>query len=438
LLCALALSFAQPVVSHAQANPFEAFVQTMTAPARYRGPTVPFPPPGPRPLTAGWVLRSSSYPLSVHAPAAAPYIRVERALRALEFAYAWADAHGWPLPFPDAGAGGSADFDLYLAPAATAPAYARLDAPLSYTDLDAATTYAVLDPDVADAALDRCALAALIHAGLLGHDPPEVMRDSALRATAAFAAYQALGELGCDDARAESQAAPFMGATGSSDEQVTSLALMLVMMSERHDHGSGTFVRGAWELARQHSQSPSEQHVLPTFWQALAAALDRAGESLDQAAEEFALARYTAPRAHDDPSLLPLSAAAQVPVRVAPAYAALPRHLPEHEPGLGTYGSAYTRIDVSGAPRDSRLQVWLTGDPTTRWSLIAVRFDAGGRELGRVAAPARRVPQSYVPIELTPDTHDVLLTVIALPFALPGDTEEEDEADGSFRLVLGK
>ena len=427
---------ARPTVSHAQSNPFEAFVRTMTAPARYRGPTAPFPSPVERPSPQGWVLRSERFPLSAHADAGTSLARVTRALRALEFAYEWADAHGWPLPFPDAGAGGSADFDLYLTTKHGAPlASARVEAPLDWTALDASTTYALVDAGVPNAALEPCAVAALVHAGLLAHDPAEAANDGALRATAAFASFQATGELGCDDARVESQRAPFMGAVGSHDEQVTSLAMLLAMLSARHDKGTGAFVRGVWELARQHSASPGALHRTPNFWQALSAALERAGESLDQAVEEFALARYTAP-AHATP-LPALPRTAEVPVRDAPAFALLPKHLPEHEPGLGTYGSAYTRVNVSDAPRGARLDVWLTGDPTTRWSLVGVRLGADGKELGRVAAPARRVPQSYLPVELTPDTREVLLAVIALPFGLPDETAAEDSAEGSFRLVLG-
>jgi hypothetical protein len=436
---ALALVIARPAVSHAEASPFEAFVQTMTAPARYRGPTLAFPPPADRPLAAGagWTLRSARYALSVHAPAATPHARVARALHALEAAYEWANAHGWPLPFPDAGAGGSADFDVYLGPAPRALADARLDAPIDFGALDAASTYGLLDDTIADAALEPCAIAALIHAGLLGHDPAELAHETPLRASAAFAAWQATGLLGCEDARDASQMQAQRGATGSRDEQVASLALLLAMLSARHDKGSGAFVRGAWELARKHSQSPNALHARPSFWQALAAALDRAGESLDDAAVEFALERYAAPGRHD--ARLPaLTSAAKVPVHVAPAYAALPKHLPEREPGLGTYGSAYARVDVGGAAGAARLRVWLSGDPTTRWSLTAVRLDASGRELGRVTAPPRRVPQSYLPIELSPDTHDVLLVVVALPFDLPGDTAEEDTADGTFKLILDR
>jgi hypothetical protein len=32
----------------------------------------------------------------------------------------------------------------------------------------------------------------------------------------------------------------------------------------------------------------------------------------------------------------------------------------------------------------------------------------------------------------------VLLVVVALPFDLPGDTAEEDTADGTFKLILDR
>jgi hypothetical protein len=124
-----------------------------------------------------------------------------------------------------------------------------------------------------------------------------------------------------------------------------------------------------------------------------------------------------------------------VPVLDAPAWNALPKHVPPREPGLRAYGSAYSRVDVRAAPAQSRLHVWLRGDPQARWSLVAVRLDAQGRELARIAAPPRRVPQSYLPVELTQDTADVLLVVTALPYRAPAEADP-DAPPPTFRLIL--
>jgi hypothetical protein len=403
-------------------------------PSRYHGPTVAFPETAPRPmLPGGMSVRSADWPLEVHAAAGVSRARTQRALRALQHAYAWARAQQWPLPFPDGGLGGDTAFDLYFAPDGARAADAGADGPIAWSALDAASTFAWLDSGVADAALERCALFALLQAGLLANDPAEA--EGVRAAGAAFATWLATGELGCDDARVEAQRAPQLGAVGGRDEQVASLAMWLAMLSRRHDAGSGSFVRGVFELARQRSTSANALHAIPDFWQALAAALAKAGESLDGSAEEFAVERYFATADARASSLPPLPPSARVPVLDAPAWNALPKHLPPREPGLYEYGSAYTRVDVRAAPAGSRLHVWLRGDAQARWSLVAVRLDAQGREQARVAAPPRRVPQSYLPVELTPDTADVLLVVTALPYRVPGEAAPDDPPP-SFRLIL--
>jgi hypothetical protein len=433
------LTMVTPIGARADENPFEAWAKLVTTPSLYRGPTVSFPLPSARPELDGWVLRSERFPVSVHLAPSAPRARAERALSAIEAAYEWASEHGWALPYPDGGYGGSADFDVYLADDRTTLASAAVDAPLAWTALDAATSYAVMDSSVSDAALVPCAVSALVQAGLLAHDPAEAAHAGERAASAAFATWQATGELGCDDARTEAQRAANLGAVGTREEQIVSLAMLLAMLSQRHDGGSGAFVRGIWELAEQHSASANALHETPDFWQALAAALERAGDSLDQAASEFAFARYAAGERTRDGALPPMPPSAKVPVLQAPAFDALPKHLPAHAPGLGTYGSAYASVDVSRAPAGAQLHVWLRGDPGARWSLMTVRLDARGRELGRVAAPARRVPDSYVPLELTADTHDVLLVVTALPWRLPDQSTEEDAlAKSTFRLILDR
>lgn len=433
-LCTL-IALSGAARAHAQENPIEDWARSIEMqPARYHGPVVTFPETPPRPvLEGGTSVRSWDWPLEVQAAAGVSRARTQRALRALEHAYAWTRAQQWPLPFPDGGYGGDAAFDLYFAPDGERTAQAGADGPIAWSALDAASTYALLDSGLPDAALERCALFALLQAGLLGNDPAET--EDVRAAGAAFATWLATGELGCDDARAEAQHAPQLGAVGERDEQIATLAMWLAMLSRRHDAGSGSFVRGVFELARQRSTRPSELHAVPDFWQALAAALAKAGESLDGSAEEFAIERYFGPNDADASSLPPLPPGARVPVLDAPAWSALPKHLPPREPGLREYGSAYTRVDVRAAPADSRLHVWLRGDAQARWSLVAVRLDAQGRELARVAAPPRRIPQSYLPVELTPDTTDVLLVVTALPYRVPGRADTDEPAP-TFRLIL--
>jgi hypothetical protein len=415
----------------AEPNPFRAWADFVTTPQRvYRGPTVPFPQV-PRPV--GLALRECSelLPLCVHAARGTGAPRMQRALAALEQAFMELEADGWPLPYPDAGRGGSSDFDLYLVDGAQRSASAAADDELPFGALDAAVTFALLDGSLPDDALPRCALDALAQAGLHASDPAET--ESARRAFAAFATHRLHDEFGCDDALAEAQRAPQLGLLRGDRRQEATAALLLAMLSRRHDGGSGRFVRGAWELARQRSAKASALHARPTVWEALSAALDRAGESLDRAAEELAVARYFDARGSGPLPRLP--APAGLAARWGPPLAKLPEHVPAQEPGLGTYGSAYLRLDTAGA--GAQLKVWLRGEPGVRWALTAVRLDAGGRELGRVSAPPRRVPDSFLPVELDEGTHELLIVVTKLPMAhVPALPPDEDTH--YFKLILDR
>ncbi len=417
-------------------NPFQAWASLIAyTPARYRGPTIAFAGGPPRPAGPQRTLRSARWPLAVHAPPGVPWRRLAAALRALEGACDWLYADGWPLPYPDGGRGGSLDFDLYLVPGAARAASAGADALLGFTAFDAASSFALLDAALPPSALPRCALDALAQAALFGRDPAEP--ESARRATAAFIVWLARGELGCEDAVMDSQAAPALGLVGDAEPQTAGLGLLLSMLSRRHDGGSGRFVQELWEIARQHSERPSALHAEPSLWQALSAALDKAGETLDQAVEELAVARYFAPGRQTGGALPALPAQAAVPVARGPALAALPAHLPVSAPGLATYGSAYTRVDTRGARSGQRLLVWLRGERGVRWSLQAVRLDTQGRELGRMEAPPRRLPDSFLPVELSPQTEAVLLVVTKLPLHRPGERAQDDDED-FFRLILDK
>jgi hypothetical protein len=379
------------------------------------------------------MLCSQRVPVCAHAGRAVTRQRVERVLEALEAAYDWLAEEGWPLPYPDGGAGGSSDFDLYLVPGLDHAADARLEAPIAWSSFDAATSYGLLDGGLADSALGRCALTALATAALLGHDPVETQ--GVPRAGGGFATWLATGVFGCDDTVGDAQRAPELGPVGDGDEQSAVLSLWLAMISRRHDGGSGRFVRELFALAQKHSERPSALHTSPSFFQAFSAVLEKAGESLDQSAAELAVARYFAEPASSDGLLPAMERAAKVPTALAPQLSSLPKHLPGCQPPLALYGSAYTRVPTRGAPQGARVLVWLRGEPAARWSLIALRLDEKGHELGRVEAPARRVPESFFPVELTSDTSEVLLVVTALPFQHLDERSNEDEPY-CFQLIV--
>jgi hypothetical protein len=353
---------------------------------------------------------------------------------------------GFPVPRPDAGQGGTFELDVYLAPMPAAladggrRASGEVDGPLGgETLLDGATTYARIDPAVLPAQRLPCAVHAIAEAGLRAQDPSENRLASG--AVAAFVAYLATGSFGCVDRLEAVQLGPEDGLAATDVDAIATLQLALIMISRRHDGGSGEFIREIWQLARQRSASSAALRASPTFFEALDRALKNSGESFEAMTEELAIARYFATRGERDGgsrALPALPASISVPVNELEPFAELPAHLPVHEPLLGPLGSSYAHIDTSGAPQGSRLDVWLRGDLGPKLVLTAVRLDAKGREVGRMTAPARRVPQSFLPIELSSDTVSVLLVVTALAEDLRTLGREQTEGGFAFKLILNR
>jgi hypothetical protein len=279
---------------------------------------------------------------------------------------------------------------------------------------------------------------ALAEAGLRAQDPSESRLASG--AVAGFVAYLATGSFGCVDRLEAVQLSPEAGLAAPDADAFATLQLALILISRRHDGGSGEFIREVWQFARQRS-AIGALRASPTFFEALDRALKNSGESFEAVAEEVAIARYFATRGERDGAsrALPwLPASIGVPVTEIEPFAELPAHLPVHEPLLGPLGSGYAHIETSGAPAGSRLDVWLRGDVGPRLVLTAVRLDAQGREVGRMTAPARKVPQSFLPIELSSDTASVLLVVTALAPDLRALGRDETEGGFAFRLILNK
>jgi hypothetical protein len=212
------------------------------------------------------------------------------------------------------------------------------------------------------------------------------------------------------------------------------------MLSETQDGGSGSFVRELWQFARQKTGEGEMLRGSPDLFEALARALENAGQSLNDFVVDAAVARYFAgpdQRRRQAPyealRLLPLEAA--VPVTDAGGLAGLPRHLPEADPPLETYGSSYTTIDTRGAALPRQLKIWLRGEYGALWSMVAVRLAEDGREIGRVEAPYKRDPNSYLLIELTADTAEVLIVVTNLIEGV-ADADCDTRNSRSFRLIL--
>ena len=440
--------FAQPAPQPAPeigvADSIDALARFMVESTQGKQPTVPYLQ-GVRP-DLPVALCSIELPLCVHASDEAA-AGAQTWLAELEAALAAIEQLGFPVPQPDRGLGGTFELDVYLSAAIAEGdsnpeggprrAAGEQDGPLDASLLDAATTYARIDPNVVPGQRTACAIEALAEAGLRADDPAESTLASG--AVAAFVAYLATGSYGCVDRIEEVQLAPELGLAGSEVDAIASLQLALLLISRRHDGGDGAFIRDVWQLSRQKSGSVDALRVSPSFFEALDRALKNAGESFELITEEVGIARYFATRGDRDGgshALPAMPASIGVPVVPIKPFAELPAHLPVHEPLLGPLGSAYAHIDTSGAPAGSRLDIWLRGDIGPRLSLTAVRLDAQGREVGRLTAPARHVPQSFLPIELSADTASVLFVVTALVTDLRMLGQLETERDFGFRLIL--
>ncbi|MGD8861324.1 MAG: hypothetical protein PVI30_15050 [Myxococcales bacterium] len=413
--------------ARAERGVIEAYAHWVAAQGKWKGPTTPYPDVRPRPRPP-LRLDSARLPLHVHAQADVDPARVQRALAALEDAHLLLQREGWPAPYPDGGAGETPGFDLYLLAARPHLAAAHADAPIHWDALDAAASHAVVDAAAEGELLHACVLSAYAQAALLGQDPaePEAHR----RATAAFIVDRIAGELPCGADPGAAQAEPEAGLFGETAGSVAATGELLRQVSLRHDGGSGRFVRELWQLARQRSEEVVRLRSSPNLVEALQLGLENAGEDLEQASFELAVARADAAHVVGR-GLWPAPRTVQLP-----GYGSLPAHPPPHDPGLGPYGSAYAEVDVGEAGRGRRLQVWLRGEPGARWSLTGVRLDDRGRELGRVSIPALRTPRSFLPLELTDDTARVRLVVVRLPAAPVDLRVPAGRERWHFRLIL--
>ena len=442
--CALglaALALALPARVRADDGPIDAYARWVAYQGRWAGPTVAFPDAAPRPAHMAWAIDSEWLPLRVHGGAAVEIARGDAALRALERAYDYLVENGWPVPFSDGGRGGSLGFDLYLVDGGGG-ARVEVDVSVPWAPLDAATSWAAIDATAARRAgdaLDACATATLAEAALFGQDPAEdaVWR----RATGAYVAYLATGRFGCDDdAVATRQRAPELGWSADPTDTGAGTALWLAMLSEREGGAPGAFVRETWQLARQKSEG-ARLRGSPHFAEALARALQNAGESLEPILQDLSVARYFAGdavrragapyailRALPSDAAVPL--VADIRADTSPKRVAL-------DPPLRVGGSAYVRVAFGAELAGTELPVWLAGQPGVRWSLAIVKFGADGREIGRIVATPRNVPKSYVPVLLEPGTHSVLLVVSALP-EKPATFASASDAEHDALLIVGE
>lgn len=416
-------------------SPMDAWARWVAAQrGTWKGQTVAFPEFEARPTDHAWVLCSELRPLCVHGPADLDAAWMHDALRAVEAAHDLILLGGWPSAFADGGRGGTQQHDVYVVGDSPSAALGHVDAPRNDGNLDGAITFATLPRSVSVDGLQACAVAALTEAALFARDPAEA--PAWRKATGAFVAWLATGVPGCEErAFVDQQQAPERGWVTDVAESGAGGGLMLALVSDRLDGGSGAFVRDLWEMSRQITWEGQRLRGSPDMWEALSATLENAHDSLPQLMEDFAVARYFARPGLNPPypSLRALTSDAVVPVHGPITRRQLPSHL-HADNALEVFGSAYTLVDTAGIDPMGCLKVWLRGELGVEWSLVAVRLRADGTEAGRVIAPPRRDPRSFFPVELLGETARVLLVVTNLGKGLP-DADIEATRTHAFSLI---
>lgn len=402
---------------------------------RWQGPRVPWPTEAERPPAAS-TLRSRTQPLAVHGDASPE--RLEAVLAALEGVADYVHAGYFPRPYPDGSLGGGPAFDLYLAPT-DGLATALPDRPLGWSFLDGVTAHAILDPGVPLADLEPCIAQAYGEAIALEQDPAEA--PAWHRALGAFLAWQLTGRFGCADAidRQQSDAGlPWIGRGDhiAADEGAGG-GLLLAMVSQRHGGGDGAFVRELYQLARQRTWEGEELRAAPDLWQALERSVELGGDRFESMMEDFSVVRgFLGDRDEHSPmaALRGLGPGATPPILFEIDGDDLPHHTAPG-PELQPYGTVFALVDVRDAPPGSRLRVWLRGEYGVQWGLTGSRLDASGQELARISAPPREERRSYLPVELTEDTAQVLVGITNLSHRRPDD--DLPDANGrAFRLIF--
>lgn len=404
----------------------------------WRGPRVAWPLPEARPLSHV-TLRSSRWPVSVHGSGDVHWVQ------ALDAAYDLLDEQGWPLPPADGGRGETDGFDLYVVsslrarapqgrdvwPAPDAPVEptrmsdAYFDAPVFDAALDSGIVFSAVNQDVPRDRYLGCAVQLVAEAGLYAADPSEA---PALRhATGAWLAWRLTGEFGCDEeALVRQQRESQRALLDHNDAGASGAAMWVDAISQRHDGGDTAFMRDAWTLSRQFTNDTGDMRAEPDVLRVLSQAAQLVHDPLDRTVEQLAVSRYFSGRGRSDVGIL-RALDVQVPVFGEASWSALPRTLRFGEIGVGVWGSAYARIDTSEAPAGSVLRVWLEGEPGTEWSLVAVRLDAEGHELGRTRVPPTRRARGFIPVELAEGAHEVVLVVTNVP-------DDDDTRDANVAL----
>lgn len=400
--------------------------------------------------------RSRLWPVAVHAAAETPADTVRAATAALELAADALGRMGVAQVAPDGGLGGTVDFDLYLQPVAAnaPPAWGFIDGEVLWAYDDSVSSFGVVSTGVPRERFAACVVSAYANAMLAGQDAAE--GPGWRHATAEWLAFRITGVAGCEGAATEQQEHAYQAwiddgtATARVDLAGRPIkdedapvrvsgaggALLLELLSERYDVGDSSFVMDAWQFARQHTRGRDGLRGEPDLWMALERMMKMRGERFVDVMADLSVARwFTGPGDQTGAAWL---AGARPPLLASFTMDQLPEHSAIQVPAVGPLGSVYITVDVTGARPGERLRVWSRGEFGVAWSLMAVRFDANGRELARLDAPILdRKPSEYIVVEPLSETSTVLLVATNLSYGIP-DAELPSVYDRSVKFIVDR
>lgn len=414
------------------------------ATAKWAGQRVPLPRSEPRPPSAP-LLRTPTMafhgPLTPAGPAKSPRTAnwkaaVERLAALAQHMALTLEHAGWPPVAPDGMRGGGPELDIYLTAPGSEPR-AVLDSLSLGPWLDRASVHILLPFDPSDVPQHAPALAhGLSSAVALSGDPAESPRWR--RALAHWLTWRLTGTWLAPSAISDAVTEPHTGWVGGAGP------VLLQWLTRRF---GDPFVRDAWQLARQQTWEGTGLRGSPDLWEAIELLVEKQhGRKLLDELEALALWRSTLSRVPDPESTMPslrreLSAFGPVPLLHEVTLDQLPSHSPVQHPPLDPLGSAVlaVRADAPGPPSaPRRLRVWLRGGFRVRWSLVATRIGGSPvRDLGHVSSPTRRRTKAYLAVDLTPETHTVLLTATNLS-SRRSDEDVPDENMRSLRIIVDR
>lgn len=348
------------------------------------------PPRGrPDPAAAPLVACSFREAVCVHAAASVAPPSILWTLRWAEQALRAYRALGLPPPLDDAGLGGSRAYDLYLLPAADAPATTP-DLIARGHGFDSQSAFTILPPPAApftSCFAPNAVAQGIARAVLLRFDAGIEDGTSAMTSTylASLAAECPLADLAAVD---DFQSAPERALTSSSPDAPAGSLLFPWFLDDVYGQSTpARVVTTLISVAAQHTKPGAfAWSNEPDLFDTLRVNMKARASTLDALLLDFAIARAFVGSRSDGMHLTGTERFGdfgRVRFEWSVPFSSLPRRLAPTRP-LDPTGTTYLWVDCEGAPADAELTFVADWELPSifRWSLIKV--DKTGAENGRV------------------------------------------------------